>query len=218
MTDRAFTLKLAEALSGLTNGRQWGPDYSGTLTDLLPKMRRVVTAHETVAENFQRNPPDVGAPSWEPFAAGELRKQATDLLALVKKHGGTTKKAADRGDLSLSWRDHWTIKTYADARPAWTPDGEVSLALQLLVDDLARWERIAKARCRRRPGPKPWVRESAAVLVGVLLRRQGVPLKKSKAGYFARVLAVVYGAAGVATRNAYRDVCHALESAELRPS
>jgi hypothetical protein len=75
----------------------------------------------------------------------------------------------------------------------------LSTALELLPElgaSMTSWKNLAAASCRKGRGRNANDRLEVARLVGLALAAQGIPLAASADGKFARVLTVVYEAAG----------------------
>jgi len=215
MTERVFTLSLMVALSGRTRGRTWGDDYRHCVLELFPSLWLAATQF---SQDTEEEPLDLAKDEarLQSANAHEIGRMIDRLLRLLSKHERAVSKASIRGYLPSSVPRDRPPTTLRDLNTfEWSAAKSVSQALSRARVDVKRWEDLARLNARRRPGPKVGDRITLVEFIGLQLKRHSIPLTRSKAGYFGRVVDVVYRAAGIASKNLYRDIQAAFENQPL---
>jgi hypothetical protein len=195
--------QLMQALCGRTNGREWGDDYGSCVPAILSAMEECV--------NELRRPSSPAPPSsWAgnermQDLAGRLHVRLLGLLTFLRKHRSSFLKQP--GLAPWAARDLYRI-----AGVEWDDIDATAPTLAQMLALVSYWEHSARRRVRRRPGPTIGVNLDVVEFVGLVLQREGIPITKGKSGYYGRVLAVVYRAAGLGARDVCRDIARAFNS------
>jgi hypothetical protein len=201
---------LRRALSGRTNERQWGDDYAHCAPELAKVFAGSLT---TIARE---------APIPQPGQARDLVDRQADiadlllrhsarLMALIERHRSVIRSAVRKQYLPPGFPPRaGTIGDFID--PPWTGEGAIETCLQQAVAQLKTWRTCARRSANARPGRKRTQRTSVASWIGFQLQKRGIPLTTARTGYFARVLHVVYEAAGITSgRDLSREARDGLE-------
>ena len=216
MTDREFKFRLRDALSGVSNNRRWGKNYGRCAPKLLPILARCV-AQCGPEERGEAADPKRGFAEGQWIAADEIFRKTVALLKLLDRHQPKIKDAIEHHYLKISIPPGRGTTSLAEvALPGWGAEREAVEVLGRLKTDTARWVALARADARLLPGQKLGTRIILTEFVILQLAPQGIPLTKGNAGYLARVLRVVYQAAGVKTKYVFRDIQQAFENKELQ--
>jgi hypothetical protein len=204
-------LGLARALSGRTNRHAWGDDFSHLVPTLLPVFFDVLSALGDPALLKTRDP-TADAAERQGDIANALGRKTFQLIKLIKKHRKAIEEAVKAGYLRSPRLD--SVRTLGDFMGigrAWATGAATTTALKAMLEEIGAWELAARSGARRRPGPNPTQRIRVVEFIGLQLQECSIPLTKGKAGYFGRVVEVLYRAAGLNTGTVYRDIQEALK-------